>query len=276
MRLAGILVLAVLVAASATLFGAEFAPEAHHAGGAEAEHAEEGEEASHEEEQEEESGHEEEAAEEVGEDKEKEDTSVGQVLCAIAISIGGVALVPLTGLSAPRRRPTAPDAEAEITAEPRSGLAQILRAALAVLSAGAAVIHFAVIAQHLDEWWLSGVFFIAVALFQLAWAVAVLTRPSPLVYLTGAVVNALVVVTWIVSRTTGVPVGPEAGEREGIGLADVLATSFEAILVAVALALVLRAGLATRPLGPRAAAATTWMPAIAVVALTALALALLP
>jgi hypothetical protein len=275
MRLAGILVLAVLVAASATLFGAQFAPEAHHAGGAEAEHAEDGEEASHEEEQEEESGHEEEAAEEVGEDKEEEDTSVGQVLSAIAISIGGVALVPLTGLSAPRRRP-APDAEAEITAEPRSGLAQILRAALAVLSAGAAVIHFAVIAQHLDEWWLSGVFFIAVALFQLAWAVAVLTRPSPLVYLTGAVVNALVVVTWIVSRTTGVPVGPEAGEREGIGLADVLATSFEAILVAVALALVLRAGLATRPLGPRAAAATTWMPAIAVVALTALALALLP
>jgi hypothetical protein len=39
---------------------------------------------------------------------------------------------------------------------------------------------------------------------------------------------------------------------------------------------VLRAGPATRPLGPRAAAAATWMPAIAVVALTALALALLP
>ena len=275
MRLAEIVVLAVLVAASATLFGAEFAPEAHHAGAAEAEHVEEGEDGSHEEEQKEESGHEEEAAaEEISED-EDEDTSVGQVLSAIAISIGGVALVPLTGLSTSRRRPR-PDAQAEITAEPRSGLTQILRVVLAVLSAGAAVIHFAVIAQHLDEWWLSGLFFIGVALFQLVWAVTVLIRPSPLVSLTGAVVNALVVVTWIVSRTTGVPVGPEAGERESIGLADVLATSFEVILVAVALALALRARPATRLLGPRVARAATWVPAIAVIALTAVALALLP
>ena len=88
---------------------------------------------------------------------------------------------------------------------------------VAVLSTGAAVVHFAVIAQHLDEWWLTGVFFIAVAFFQLVWALLVVLRPSVLVYASGAVVNGLVVVTWIVSRTNGIPVGPEAGEVEPVG-----------------------------------------------------------
>ena len=74
---------------------------------------------------------------------------------------------------------------------------------MAVLSTGAAMIHFAVIAQHVDEWWLAGTFFLGVALFQLAWAVAVVLWPSGRLYLAGAVVNALMVLTWIVSRTRG-------------------------------------------------------------------------
>jgi hypothetical protein len=88
-------------------------------------------------------------------------------------------------------------------------------------------------------------------------------------------VNALVVITWIVSRTVGVPVGPEAGEAESIGLPDALATSFEALLVAVAAALALRPGAAAR-LRPLGGATAMWAIAVAVVALTALTLALLP
>jgi hypothetical protein len=69
----------------------------------------------------------------------------------------------------------------------------------ALLSIGAAIVHFAVIAQHFDEWWLTGMFFLTIAVFQLGWGLLVLLRPSALVFLAGAVVNALIVVTWIVS-----------------------------------------------------------------------------
>jgi hypothetical protein len=254
-RLAGVLALAAVIAATATLFGNEFAPEAtHEEAAAETEHAE---------------------TEETEEEEREDETSAGQVAGAILISIGGVALAPLTAPLARRRKPDEEVAQ-DTTTEPEPALAGTLRIALAVVSIGAAVIHFAVIAQHMNEWWLTGTFFVAVALFQLAWAVAVIARPSPALYLTGAVVNALVVITWIVSRTIGVPVGPEAGEAESIGLPDVLATSYEALLVAAIAALALRAGAARRLLRPLAGAAGTWITAVAVVALTALTLALLP
>jgi hypothetical protein len=254
-RLAGILILAALIVAAGTLFGNEFAPEPMHEDeAAEAEHSAAGEEAEHEE-----------TAEEEG-----DDTGAGQVAGAVLLSIGAVALVPLVA-----RRRREEDAEVEVPAEPDAGLAG-LRAELALLSVGAAVIHFAVIAQHLDEWWLTGVFFIVVALFQLAWAVAVLAWPSRLVYAVGAVVNALVVITWIVSRTTGVPVGPEAGEPEAVGFADVLATGFEVLLVAIAAGVALEETAAMRVLRAVGQTAVTWITAVAVAALTALSLALLP
>jgi hypothetical protein len=253
-RLVGILALAAVIAAAATLFGNEYAPEAtHEEAGAEAEHAET------------------EEAEEV--EHLDEETGAGQIAGAILISIGGVALAPLT---APLARPRKPDEEVgeQIAAGPEA-LATGLRVGLALLSIGAAVIHFAVIAQHMNEWWLTGTFFVVVALFQLAWAVAVLARPSRPLYLLGAVVNALVVITWIVSRTVGVPVGPEAGEAESIGLPDVLATSYEVLLVAAAAPLALLASAAAR-LRPLDRASARWATAVAVVALTALTLALLP
>jgi hypothetical protein len=254
-RLAGIVVLAALIVAAATLFGAEFAPEAMHEeeAAAEADHA----------------------GEDAEEEEEREETGAGQVASAVLISIGGVALVPLTAPLARRRKPEEEVGE-DIAAGPARGLAGTLRVGMALLSIGAAVIHFAVIAQHMNEWWLTGTFFVVVALFQLAWAVAVLARPSQPLFLMGAVVNALVVITWIVSRTVGVPVGPEAGEAEPIGLPDVLATSYEALLVAATTALALRAGAATRLLRPLAGTTGTWVTAVAVVALTALTLALLP
>ncbi|MGH2947045.1 MAG: hypothetical protein ACRDPC_12435 [Solirubrobacteraceae bacterium] len=88
--------------------------------------------------------------------------------------------------------------------------------------------------------------------------------------------NTLVVITWIISRTVGVPVGPEAGESEPIGFVDVLATSFEAVLVTVASALALRPPAAGRALRALANVGARWATAFAVVGLTALALALLP
>jgi hypothetical protein len=243
--------LAALVAGAATAFGFEFAPESHgHEETAEAEHAED-----------------EKAKREGGEgahEADEDEDGAGMVASAILIGLAGGALAPLTGLFARRR-------EGEAVADATSRVISALPVQVAVLSTGAAVVHFAVIAQHLDEWWLTGVFFIAVAVFQLVWALLVVLRPSVLVYVSGAVVNGLVVVTWIVSRTSGVPVGPEAGEVEPVGFPDLLATAFEALIVALAVALISL----PRDRLPAPRSGVGWPLGVTAAALTALALATL-
>jgi hypothetical protein len=57
----------------------------------------------------------------------------------------------------------------------------------------------------------------------------------------------LIVVTWIVSRTSGVPVGPEAGEAEAVGFPDSLSTAFEVAPVLILVALLPIGRLDDRP-----------------------------
>jgi hypothetical protein len=114
-------------------------------------------------------------------------------------------------------------------------------------------------------------FFIVVALFQLAWAMLVVARPSSLVYFSGGAVNALVVVTWIVSRTSGVPIGPEAGEPEPVGFPDALARGYEVLLVGLVIALVVR----RQGRLPGWWAGASWLSGVIGIALTALALTML-
>ena len=70
-----------------------------------------------------------------------------------------------------------------------------------------------------------------VALAQLAWVVAVVSNPTRTVYVVGAFGNALIVMTWVVSRTSGLPFGPEAGEPEPVGVADAVSTALEVVVV---------------------------------------------
>jgi hypothetical protein len=84
--------------------------------------------------------------------------------------------------------------------------------ALASVLAGA--IHLAVAPEHLAEWWLYGAFFVVTGLFQLAYATPVLRRPTPLVALTGILVNLGIILTWVVSRTTGLPITPPGDGAE--------------------------------------------------------------
>jgi hypothetical protein len=251
---------AVVVAVSATIFGFGFAPEAHHEEPT-GEHAEAAEE-----------GGEEAEAEGEGtahaEEEEAEGATAGAIVSSILISLGGVALVPLALMPARRRRTREESREERERAD--VGATSVLTA---LLSIGAATVHFAVIAQHFDEWWLTGMFFLTIALFQLGWGLLVLLSPSALVYLAGAGVNALIVVTWIVSRTSGVPVGPEAGEAEAVGFPDTLSTAFEVALVIVLVAL-LADGSARRPARHLTRAAGLASAAV-VASLTALALVIL-
>jgi hypothetical protein len=120
------------------------------------------------------------------------------------------------------------------------GLGFFLGWQVAAFSAGAAAIHFAVISEHFEEYWVFGAFFFLVAWFQAASAVVIVARPDRRLLLAIAVVNALVMVIWIWSRTQGLPIGPEAGEPEPVGAPDVLSTVLEVLLVAWAIGILSR------------------------------------
>src|SRR5215510_6428826 len=104
---------------------------------------------------------------------------------------------------------------------------------LALTSLATAAIHFAVTGDHFEEDVLFGVFFVAVAWAQALWAVAILLTPTRLVLAAGLAGNLAVVVLWVVSRTVGVPIGPEAGTAEAVGAIDVAATILELVIVVV-------------------------------------------
>lgn len=241
-RTGSLLLLASLVGVVAILFGDAYASHGHVENG---EHAEADEDHAG-------AAEEDEHAEEEGEAAGSRPLKIGE---SILISAAGAGLVPL-GLLLVRRRPRdedelAPLGEPEKSAagppEPaaRNDLEPLLRPALALLSAGAAVIHFVVIPGHWDEYWGQGLFFITAAIAQLLWALWVVVAPSRLIYLAGAAGNATIVAMWIVTRTAGIPAGPGAGEPEAVGFADTLATAFEVVLVIGAL--VLARTVAVRP-----------------------------
>jgi hypothetical protein len=120
-----------------------------------------------------------------------------------------------------------------ITAPPgRAGLDILLRLVVALFSLGAGVVHAVVIESHFSEYWLFGVFFAVLAFLQAAWALAVILRPSRRLLIWGAVGNGIVVAVWLITRTLGVPLGPEAGSTEAVGFVDAAATVFEVLLVA--------------------------------------------
>jgi hypothetical protein len=97
----------------------------------------------------------------------------------------------------------------------------------ALLSAGAASIHYAVIAEHLEEWWIFGLFFATLGVAQLLWAALIVSSPSRLLIWLGVFGNAAIVALWIVTRKAGTLVGPDAHTPESVGVADSVATAFE-------------------------------------------------
>ena len=91
----------------------------------------------------------------------------------------------------------------------------------AMLSVGVGTVHLVLVPEHLEHWWVFGTFFLAVGLFQMGYAAAVLWRPTWPVALLGIVRNLAIVLTYVASRTVGLPVTPpadaEADEGGGHG-----------------------------------------------------------
>lgn len=144
-------------------------------------------------------------------------------------------------------------------------------------SLGAGLIHLAVVQEHLDEYWLFGVFFIVLGVVQIAWAVAALALDRPPLLRTMAYGNLAVIALWAVTRTFGLPIGPEHWEPEAATRADVLCTVLE---VGVTVTLLVAARFAERPAPARWSSgrfvALLFAGALAVSALTTPALAATP
>src|SRR4051812_14779283 len=100
---------------------------------------------------------------------------------------------------------------------------------------GAEGIHTAVIAEHFTEWWAEGAFFLALSLVEGGLAAALLLAPARPTCQAAVLASVGTVAVWAWSRTTGLPIGPEAGYPEPVGRADTVATLLEA-LTALALA----------------------------------------
>jgi hypothetical protein len=83
-------------------------------------------------------------------------------------------------------------------------------------------------------------FFAVVAAAQLVWGAVAMVRAPRWWLALGAAGNLVVVITWVVSRTAGLPVGKYAGIMLPVGFPDGLATALEVMVVAGAAALLVR------------------------------------
>ncbi len=143
---------------------------------------------------------------------------------------------------------------------------------------GSAVIHAAVVPEHLTEWSAAGTFFMLLTTAELLVARWLLLAPrvQSSALLSAAAVSGGPLLLWFWSRTTGLPFGPEPGEPEAIGLADCAASLLEVVTLVLALVL-LRRALHARPPGEQRARSArpdgARLAFVAVVAVTAIGLA---
>lgn len=88
-------------------------------------------------------------------------------------------------------------------------------------------IHAFVVGEHVRVWWLSGVFFLVVAVAQAGCAYRLVRHARPHAAKVGALLSALLIVVWVASRTIGIPFGPDAGQPESVGAFDLISVAAE-------------------------------------------------
>lgn len=145
------------------------------------------------------------------------------------------------------------------------------RLLLAALSGGAGAIHLAMVPSHWGQSVVDGIGFAIVGWLQLAFAVAIVSRPSRDLLRLAILLNYAAVVTWAVSRTIGLPYGAHAGVAEDVGFVDVTCVAFEVVLVVACTTLLFRPGVAAR--FARSGFAVAGIASLGVLALTTATLA---
>jgi hypothetical protein len=129
---------------------------------------------------------------------------------------------------------TADDQPTGLIAQPgtarSASMVQTVARCLAILSAAAAVIHFAVADAHYQEYWGFGAFMVGAAIAQIAWAAVAMLEGRRWLWAVGVVLNAGIVVVYVVTRTVGDVVGPTPHEVEPVGFGDAFCTGLEVVI----------------------------------------------
>ncbi len=135
--------------------------------------------------------------------------------------------------------------------------------------------HGAVVPEHVDHWPAAGWFFALLAAAGLVVGGALLRRVDRPRLLAALALSVGPLLVWLVSRTAGLPFGPEAGVPEPVALADSAASLLGVIAVGAALIL-LRAAPALRARALPGAAQLVTLGLVAVVTVVGLTGAAVP
>ena len=88
--------------------------------------------------------------------------------------------------------------------------------------------------MHWDEYRIFGAAFVAMGLIQVAAALFLLRRrPSRRVLYGVIVANVGIAALWAWTRFVALPMGPDAGSKEAVGMWDALCTAIEVLAAAV-------------------------------------------
>jgi hypothetical protein len=107
----------------------------------------------------------------------------------------------------------------------------------AALSLSAALVHLSLVPWQMQVWPGYGAFFLAATAGQALLAAALLRVRTPAVLLAGLAGTLAIVLTYVLTRTRGVPLGPHAGHALKAGELDVATTVAELAVVAVLVSL---------------------------------------
>jgi hypothetical protein len=102
---------------------------------------------------------------------------------------------------------------------------------VATLSMAAAAVHANVTGEHFGEAFAYGVFFLACACLQGASAIAIAMHPSRKLLWCAIALNVSVVCVWTLTRSIGLPIGPNTWQPEPISAVDLLCTLVEGAIV---------------------------------------------
>jgi len=125
----------------------------------------------------------------------------------------------------------------------------------------------------MTEWVALGTGFYVSGTLQVLWGLTLLRTAGRRLLTVGALGSLLFITMWVVSRTTGLPIGPEAGQVESVGTADALCVGLEAVVLLGALVLLRRPTAGLVPAGRPTVAAVLSGVTLAVLATTGVAVA---
>jgi hypothetical protein len=107
----------------------------------------------------------------------------------------------------------------------------------AALSLFAGYIHVVYVDSHLQEWWGYGAFFIAAANLQVLFAALLVRWPKPWLPYAGIAGNLAIITVYVITRTSGIPLGPHRRVVEEATATDWLTTAAQVGIIIALLAM---------------------------------------